>query len=119
MRIGLFLVMVLVAWGNNYNHPNPTIILRKWKAKTYPFEGLKIPLAPNIEVTRNELVLLNPDGMPFQRFQLSAIKAEGDEIDLELSGFAGVALAFKVENSERIHFRVPIIGSDIAFDKLK
>ena len=89
MRIGLFLVMVLVAWGSGCSRPDPTVILGKWKAESYPFEGLKIPLAPNIKVTRNELVLLNPDGMPFQRFQLSAIKAEGDEIDLELSGFAG------------------------------
>lgn len=119
MRIGLLLAMALATWVSGCSRPDPTVILGKWKAENYPFEGLKIPLAPNIEVTRNDLLLVNPDGVPFQRFPLSAIKAEGHEIDLELSGFAGIALAFKVENSERIHFRVPIIGSDIAFDKLK
>lgn len=97
--------------------PDPTVILGKWKADSFALDSLKIPLAPNIEVTRSQLILEAPDGSHLQAFDLSAIRADKDGIELELKDGLGMSLAFKVESASRIHFRVPFVGTDIAFSK--
>ena len=98
--------------------PDPTIILGRWRADSFAFESIKIPIAPNIEVTRNQVILRAPDGSIVQGLALSAIRAEKDNIELELKDAMGMSLRFTVESRSRIHFKVPIIGTDIAYTKL-
>jgi hypothetical protein len=98
--------------------PDPTVILGKWKADSFAFDSLKFPLAPNIEVTRNELLLLSPDGSLIQALPLAQIRAEKDTVEIELKDALGISLIFKVESANRVHFRVPVIGADLAYTKL-
>lgn len=97
--------------------PDPTIILGKWKADSFANESLKIPIAPNIEVTRNQLILRTPDGTSIQSLALSAIRAEKDSIELEVKDALGISLIFTVESPSRIHFKVPFVGADITYFK--
>jgi hypothetical protein len=97
--------------------PDPTIILGRWKADSVAFDGIRLPIAPNFEVTRNQLILKSPDGASVQALNLSAIRAENDNIELEVKDALGASLVFTVENPGRIHFKVPFIGTDIVFSK--
>lgn len=96
---------------------DPRLILGRWKSDGIDFESLHLPLSPDIEVTRNHLILKSPDGSTLKALELAAIRAERDSISLELRDAGGVALKFTVESDQRIHFRVPFVGTDIAFSK--
>ncbi|MCA0325795.1 MAG: hypothetical protein LCH89_09360 [Proteobacteria bacterium] len=97
--------------------PDPTVILGNWKADAFAIDSLKVPIAPNIEVTRNQLILKTPDGLALQALSLSAIRAERNTIELEIKDALGVSLVFTIENPGRIHFKVPFVNRDIAFSK--
>ncbi len=98
--------------------PDPSLILGQWKADSFAFDSLKVPIAPNIEITRNQLILKTPDGTPIQVLALAAIRADRDNIELEIEDALGVSLVFSIESPNRIHFQVPFIGADIAYSKI-
>lgn len=117
-----FLAAILLAIGGVLaacSRPDPTVILGNWRADSFAIEGLKVPLAPNFEVTRSQLILKTPDGVPLQALPLSQIRADGDTIELEFKDGLGVSLVFKVERANRVHFKVPLIGVDIAYSKAR
>ena len=95
--------------------PDPTVIIGSWKAESFAFESLRVPLAPNLEITRNHLILKSPDGTLIQKLALASIQAKKDRIELELKDGFVVSLEFTLENADRVHFKVPLIGTDIAF----
>ena len=98
--------------------PDPTIILGKWRADSFALESLKLPIAPNFEVTRNQLILKSPDGSLVQALALSEIRAERDSIELEIKDALGISLVFTVEGPNRIHFKVPFVGTNISYSRL-
>jgi len=109
------LALMLVAFLAGCGRPDPTLILGKWRAESFVVEGLKLPIAPNIEVTRSELILRTPEGKPFQRLPISAIAAEGDRIELEFRDAFGVGLVFTVESKDRIRFGVPLTPMNVIY----
>jgi hypothetical protein len=110
-------LLSLCGWLASCSQPDPTIILGKWKADAFALEGLRIPLAPDFEVTRSQLILRSPDGTALQSLALARITAAGDTIELEFKDGLGISLAFTVERSDRVHFKVPLLGTDIAYSK--
>jgi hypothetical protein len=110
---GLILALLLAGCSR----PDPTVILGNWKADSFAIEGLKVPIAPNFEVTRNQLILKSPDGTPVQALALAQIRAESDKIELEFKDGLGISLEFTVERADRVHFKMPFIGTNIAYSK--
>lgn len=98
--------------------PDPTVILGNWRAESFKLESLKLPIAPSFEVTRNELILKSPDGVPFQKLPLAAIRAKGQTIELEFQNGFGVSVEFVVDSRDRVHFKVPLTIFDIAYDRI-
>lgn len=97
------------------SRPDPTIILGSWRAEGLLLGSLKLPIGPDFEVTRNDLILKSPDGTVMQRVALAAIRAQGDTIELEFRDGFGAAVVFAVDTRDRIRFRVPLLGTEIPF----
>lgn len=110
--MGLTLLMLV-----GCSKPDPTLIIGNWQAESFAIDSLKLPIAPNFEVTRNELVLKSPSGVPFQKLPLAAIKAQGETVELEFQDGFGVSLVFAVDSRDRIRFKVPVIGFDIVYSR--
>lgn len=113
----LFVSLVLAVMVTACSKPDPSLILGSWRAESFAFESLKLPLTANFEVTRNNLILKTEDGAPVQEFPLSKIRAEGDTIELELKGGLGISLKFTVEDTNSIYFKIPIIGTKVIFKR--
>ncbi len=111
---GLTLLVCLVSCSK----PDPTVILGNWRAESFTIDSLKLPIAPSFEVTRNEMILKSPDGVPFQRLALATIRAEGQNVELEFRDGFGVALVFIVDSRDRIRFKVPLMPLDIAYKRI-
>jgi hypothetical protein len=111
---GLVLLAILLGCSK----PDPTIILGNWRAESFKLEGVKLPIAPSFEVTRNEMILKSPDGVPFQKLPLAAIKADNHEIELEFRNGFGVSLVFVVDSRDRVRFKIPMTGLHVAFDRI-
>lgn len=111
---GLALLLSLIACSS----PDPTVILGNWRAESYTIDSLKLPIAPSFEVTRNEMILKSPDGVPFQRLALAAIKAEGKTVELEFRSGVGVSIVFVVDSRDRIRFIVPLVGFTVAYNRI-
>lgn len=112
-----FYVLALAALLAGCAKPDPSIILGNWRAESLGFQGLKLPIAPGFEVTRNEMILKTSDGVPFQRLALAEIRADGKTIELEFRDGLGVSLVFVVESKDRLLFKVPMTPLQIAFDR--
>ncbi len=113
----IFALLLLMLAGC-FNRPDPTVILGNWRAETFKFDSVGLPIAPNIQVTRNEMVLKSPDGVPFKRLPLASIRAEGETIELEFREGFGVSVVFVVDSSEHIRFKIPMVGITVAFTKI-
>ena len=111
---GLTLLLLLVACSN----PDPTVILGNWRAESFTIDSLKLPIAPSFEVTRNEMILKSPDGVPLRNIALAAIKAEGKTIELEFRDGLGVSIVFNVESHDRVLFKVPVVGFTVAYKRI-
>ena len=118
MRWLYIFVFALVLAIAGCSKPDPTIILGSWRAQSFQLESLKLPISPSFEVTRNELILKSPDGVLVQKIPLNAIRAEGKNIELEFKNGFGVSVEFIVESRDRIHFIVPIVAFDVAYDRV-
>jgi hypothetical protein len=97
--------------------PDPTIILGKWRAESFKVDSLLLPIAPSFEVTRNELVLMTPNGEAPRKLPLSAIRAKEQSIELEFRDGYGVGIQFIVESKDRVHFIVPLASFDIVYNR--
>lgn len=117
MKIRSVLCLVFISLLGACSKPDPAIILGNWRAESFRFEGLKLPIAPSFEVTQNELILKSPDGVPFQKLPLSVIRATGQTIELEFQNGFGVGVEFVVDSRDRIHFKVPLMPFDIAYNR--
>lgn len=112
--IGTVLALLLVGCSK----PDPTIILGTWRAESFKLDSLNLPIAPNFEVTRNEMILKLPDGTSIQRLQLASITADKQSIALEFKDGMGVSIEFDVVTKDRIHFRVPLLGFPITYNRI-
>lgn len=112
--VGFALLVCLVSCSK----PDPTVILGNWRAESFTIDSLKLPIAPSFEVTRNEMILKAPDGVPFQRLALAMIRAEGQNVELEFRDGFGVSLVFIVDSKDRIRFKVPLMPLDIAYKRI-
>ena len=111
-RVAWFALLFLLV---SCSKPDPTLILGNWRAESFTIDSLKLPIAPSFEVTRNEMILKSPDGVPFQKLPLAAIRAEDTTIEIEFRDGFGVALVFIVDSRDRIRFKVPLMPFDIAY----
>lgn len=113
-RISVFAIAMMLC---GCVEPDPTLIIGRWRAETFKLESVKLPIAPNFEITRNELILKSPDNVPFKKLPLSAIRAQGQTIELEFQNGFGIGLEFVIETRDRIHIKIPFTPIDIAFDR--
>lgn len=110
-----FMAVLVVTLLAGCLKPDPTVIIGNWRAESFAVDSFKLPIAPNFEVTRNEMVLKSPDGAVLKRLPLSAIRAVGDTIELEFVDGFGMALVFVVEDRNALRFKVPMVPLTITF----
>ena len=112
---GLALSVLLIGCSTK---PDPTVILGNWRAESFTIDSLNLPIAPSFEVTRNEMILKSPDGVPLQKLILSSIKAKDQTIELEFRDGLGVSVTFIVDSKDHIQFKVPLVGFTIAYNRV-
>lgn len=108
MKIRSFLCLVIFSILGACSKPDPSVILGNWRADSFRFDGLKLPIAPNLEVTQNELILRSRSGVPIQKLPLAAIRADDQTIELEFQNGFGVGVEFVVDSKDQIRFKVPL-----------
>lgn len=92
---------------------DPKKIEGRWLAENYRFQGLKLPISPDLQISEKQLAL----GMGLEPLPLKGLEADGKEVTL-LTEF-GIDLVFSFENDDRIYFTVPVLGERIYYQRAK
>ena len=78
-------------------------IVGKWRAERFEMMSFKLPVGPELEITRNELSTGSEVSIP-----ISAITQVGDNVTLETTGSIG--LTFHFVEPDRMYFELPVVG---------
>ena len=92
---------------------DPKKIEGRWLAENYRFQGLKLPISPDLQISEKQLAL----GMGLEPLPLKGLEADGKEVTL-LTEF-GIDLVVSFENDDRIYFTVPVLGERIYYQRAK
>jgi hypothetical protein len=78
-------------------------IIGKWRAERVAVASLKLPLGPELEITRNKLVAGSDVSIP-----IAAIMQDGDEVTLDTHSLIGMTFYFV--GADRIYLDLPVVG---------
>lgn len=78
-------------------------IIGKWRAERMEVMSLKLPLGPQIEITREALMAGPGIAIP-----IVDITQDGDEVTLETEALIG--MTFHFVEADRIYFELPMVG---------
>ncbi len=106
--VGVVFALIL----NACNKPDGSRILGHWRAEKLSVQGLSIPIAPELLISRNQL--RSPDGT-FEIF-ISSIKEDDNKVVLGIP--MGLGLSFQFVSSDRISFEVPLVGTKIFYQRI-
>jgi len=76
-------------------------ILGRWHAERFDVMGLKLPVGPDLTISRDKLSMQDGD------LPISAIEQKGDEIVLDTVG--GIGVTFHVVDADRVYIQVPLL----------
>jgi hypothetical protein len=93
---------------------SPGMVIGSWRSDRFDFEGLRLPLAPNIEVSETALVLVAQGRR--ESLRLESIEADGDTVTVNFRDLPA-GLTFHFENRDRMYFAVPLVGTRVYFTK--
>lgn len=105
---GLTLAMLLGACSK----PDGERILGHWRAERMAFQGLSVPIGPELMISRS--LLRSPDGVI--EIKISSIKEIDDAVTLNTS--LGLGFVFQFEGSDRMFFEVPLVGHKIYYRRI-
>lgn len=98
--------------------PDPSVILGNWRTESFKLDSLNLPIAPNFEVTRNELILKSPDSTILEKLPLAALRAKDKSIEIEFKNGLGVSIEFLVDTKDRVRLKVPFMPIDIVYNRI-
>lgn len=76
-------------------------ILGRWHTERFDVMGLKLPVGPDLTISRDKLSMQDGD------LPISAIEQNGDEIVLDTVG--GIGVTFHVVDADRVYIQVPLL----------
>lgn len=85
-------------------------VLGRWHAERFDLMGLKLPIAPDITISRDKLV------MEGSELPIAAITQDGDEVVLDTTG--GIGLTLHVVDQDRMYVQLPFVDR-IYFRRVK
>ena len=111
-RLLLILFAVLFLQGCN-QRVDPQKIQGRWLAENFRFQGIKLPISPDLQISEAQLAL----GMGMDPVPLTGIESDGSEVTLQTA--FGIDLVFSFESDDRIYFTVPLLGERIYYRRAK
>jgi hypothetical protein len=78
-------------------------ILGKWRAERLEVMSLKLPVSPELDITRNNVAAGNGINIP-----VAAITQKGNEVTLDTDSMIGMTFFF--EGTDRMYLKVPVMG---------
>lgn len=78
-------------------------ILGKWRAERLEVMSLKLPLGPELDITRSAVAMGNGISIP-----IAGITQDGDEVTLETNALIG--LSFQFVEADRMLIELPVVG---------
>lgn len=85
-------------------------VLGRWHAERFDLMGLKLPIAPDITISRDKLV------MEGSELPIEAITQDGDEVVLDTTG--GIGLTLHMVDQDRMYVQFPFVDR-IYFRRVK
>lgn len=78
-----------------------SVILGQWHAERLDLMGLKLPIAPDLAISRDKL------SMQGQDLPITQIEQDGDEVVIDTAG--GIGLTWHVVDEDRIYVKFPLL----------
>lgn len=95
--------------------PSKSSVIGHWKAESLGIDSLKLPIAPNVQITEDALILITAEGQSM--IPIESIDLAGPEVTLNFRGGNGAGLSFAFESRDRMYFTVPLLGTKIYYDR--
>ena len=80
----------------------PSEISGKWRSEKLSLGAISLPIAPNIEFSRNSM-LLDKESSPVDSYEKA-----GNQVTVNLA--SGASLTFQIESPDSLSFAIPFLG---------
>lgn len=105
------MLLLLLAVAACDQRTDPKIIEGHWVAENFRIQGIKLPIGPNLFISKDSIGL----GSSLESIQLRGIEADGNEVTLKTE--FGFDVVFSFEKKDRMYFTVPFIGDRIYYQR--